>query len=109
MPVIMVFLDGVGLGRDDPATNPLARPDTVPGLERLTLHRLVARDFPWIGESCGGVAVDATLGIPGLPQSATGQAALLTSVNASALLGRHQNGFPGVRLRQLDRGVKPLP
>lgn len=42
--------------------------------------------------------LDATLGVPGLPQSATGQTALLTGVNAPAALGRHVAAFPGPRL-----------
>lgn len=41
---------------------------------------------------------DAHLGISGLPQSATGQTALWTGVNASAIMGRHMTGFPGPTL-----------
>ncbi|MBN2450308.1 MAG: peptidase [Lentisphaeria bacterium] len=43
--------------------------------------------------------LDATLGMPGIPQSATGQTALFTGVNAARELGRHVEGFPGARLR----------
>lgn len=46
-------------------------------------------------------ALDACLGVPGLPQSATGQTALLTGENAPALLERHLTGFLGPRLRDL--------
>jgi hypothetical protein len=42
--------------------------------------------------------VDATLGVDGLPQSATGQTTLYTGVNAAAVLGRHQTGLPGPTL-----------
>ncbi len=45
--------------------------------------------------------LDATLDIPGLPQSATGQASLFTGRNGAALLGRHQTGLPGPRMRRL--------
>jgi hypothetical protein len=38
--------------------------------------------------------LDASLCVPGLPQSATGQAALLTGLNAPELMGRHIEGFP---------------
>ncbi len=41
-----------------------------------------------------GKAIDAQLGVRGLPQSATGQATILTGVNAAQLLGRHLNGLP---------------
>ncbi len=46
-------------------------------------------------------AIDATLGVMGLPQSGTGQTALLAGVNAAALHGRHQPHFPPVALRGL--------
>ncbi len=45
--------------------------------------------------------LDATLGVEGLPQSGTGQTALLTGVNAARLLGHHQGPFPSPRLRPL--------
>ena len=53
------------------------------------------------GASTNGASfgsLDATLGVPGLPQSATGQTTLYTGVNAAALLGRHQVGLPGPTL-----------
>src|SRR5215207_6275980 len=46
-------------------------------------------------------AIDATLGVDGLPQSGTGQTALLAGVNAAELPGRHQPHTPPVALRQL--------
>jgi 2,3-bisphosphoglycerate-independent phosphoglycerate mutase len=45
--------------------------------------------------------VDACLGVPGLPQSATGQTALFTGVNAPALVGDHVTAFPTTPLRRL--------
>jgi hypothetical protein len=44
---------------------------------------------------------DARLGVEGLPQSATGQTAMLTGVNASQLIGRHLHGYPSPRLKQV--------
>ena len=55
----------------------------------------------------------------GLPQSATGQTALLTGINAARHLGRHLQGFPNQPLRDLlkehaisgilkKRGLRPL-
>ncbi|OGV84132.1 MAG: hypothetical protein A2340_13715 [Lentisphaerae bacterium RIFOXYB12_FULL_60_10] len=85
--VIMVFVDGVGMGSDDPAVNPV-HSGVCPVLEEMLLH---------------AVRVDATLGVPGLPQSATGQATLLTGHNAARLVGRHVEGFPGPALRDLVR------
>ena len=45
--------------------------------------------------------VDACLGVPGLPQSATGQTALFTGVNAPALVGDHVTAFPTTPLRRV--------
>ena len=47
------------------------------------------------------VSIDACLNIQGLPQSATGQTAMFTGVNASQYMGRHCEGFPGPTLRKL--------
>ena len=47
------------------------------------------------------IATDATLGVPGLPQSATGQTTILTGVNASNTMGRHVAGFPTPTLRRI--------
>jgi 2,3-bisphosphoglycerate-independent phosphoglycerate mutase len=82
--VLMVFVDGFGLGVDDPVVNPIC-PAVCPAL-----CRLLARHAH---------AIDAQLGVPGLPQSATGQAALLTGRNAAEAMGRHIEGFPGPALR----------
>lgn len=92
----MIFVDGLGIGRYDPATNPCA----AAGLQFFNnfQDRVRTEPIPFDGVAHG---LDATLGLPGLPQSATGQTALLTGVNAAALLGRHLNGFPNNRLREV--------
>lgn len=85
---LLVFVDGLGLGCDDPGINPL-RGGCCDDLARLLDDH--------------GKPVDACLGVPGMPQSATGQTALLTGINAPARMGRHVEGFPGGRLRELIR------
>lgn len=92
----MIFLDGVGIGKRDPAVNPFCA-----SRHHLLDHFLDgkrAEPIPF-----GGVAkgIDATLGVPGLPQSGTGQTALLTGVNAAQLLGFHLNGFPNKKLQEV--------
>lgn len=47
--------------------------------------------------------LNANLDVPGLPQSATGQTALFTGVNAAKVLGRHLNGYPNQKLRDIIR------
>ena len=47
MRVLFLFLDGVGLGPDDPNTNPLAQA-AMPNLSRLLNgRRLVAEERHW--------------------------------------------------------------
>lgn len=47
------------------------------------------------------VPTDATLGVDGLPQSATGQTALLTGINAPKAVGRHVTAYPTPTLKAL--------
>ena len=89
MATLVLFFDGIGVGRDDPETNPFA------AIGARWLAPLAAR-APVDG-TCFR-ALDATLGVPGLPQSATGQTTLLTGVNAAKVLGAHAVGIPGPTL-----------
>lgn len=94
--VLLFFIDGVGVGGDDPGQNPLAGGD-FPSL-RLTRTQ---RPSATIGSPILAPGLDASLGVPGLPQSATGQTSILTGVNAPAVMGKHISGFPGPRLRSI--------
>jgi 2,3-bisphosphoglycerate-independent phosphoglycerate mutase len=102
---LMVFVDGVGLGNPDPATNPLVRAET-PTLRRL-LGGPLAGHTPVQTSQATLVPLDARLGVAGLPQSATGQVAILTGANAAALVGRHVTAYPTQALRTLleERGL----
>lgn len=89
-----MFLDGVGLGPDDPLTNPFACAD-LPNLQKLLDgEKLIAASAPFNGESASLLALDAALGVVGLPQSATGQAVLLTGRNIPAEIGYHYGPKP---------------
>jgi 2,3-bisphosphoglycerate-independent phosphoglycerate mutase len=94
VPAVLVFIDGVGIGDPDPSYNPLARTPTLLSQFNDGTGTPLPRD---------GVRrdLDATLGVPGRPQSATGQTALITGENAPALLGKHLLGFPNATLRAL--------
>ncbi len=94
MAAIFVFVDGVGVGAPDPEVNPLARGEYL-------LSRFVGGDGPALPRGGRAGAADATLGVPGRPQSATGQTTILTGKNAAAALGRHLLGFPNAALRAL--------
>jgi 2,3-bisphosphoglycerate-independent phosphoglycerate mutase len=103
MKLLFIFLDGVGLGPDDPQVNPLARA-SLPYLKvLLDGQKLVADghftdaqpDHNMINTSQASLLpLDACLSVEGVPQSATGQAALFTGENISLKLGYHQGPKP---------------
>jgi 2,3-bisphosphoglycerate-independent phosphoglycerate mutase len=103
MKLLFIFLDGVGLGENLPETNPFAQ-SLMPNLEKLLGgHKLISdgRLFRKGFDSCIAntdraslMALDTCLGIDGLPQSATGQAALFTGINVPAMLGYHEGPKP---------------
>lgn len=103
--VILLFLDGVGLGEDDPTVNPLAA-DAYPTLAALLEgRRPVAATGRLATANAELIPTDATLGVAGRPQSATGQAAILTGINAAQRLGEHFGPRPDARVRAvLDEG-----
>jgi hypothetical protein len=101
--VLFLFLDGVGLGGDDPATNPFAAAGT-PTLEGLLGGRRLLADVP-AGDygRAAFIPTDAGLGVPGLPQSATGQAALLTGRNVPREIGGHWGPKPNAAVAAILR------
>jgi 2,3-bisphosphoglycerate-independent phosphoglycerate mutase len=95
-PVVWVFVDGLGL-------RPARTPSVVamPALDRaLGAPALVDADRPLApGPGRRRWSLDATLGVDGLPGTATGQATLVTGRNAARAFGRHVHAFPGPRLK----------
>ncbi|MFQ5741092.1 MAG: hypothetical protein ACE5JX_18985 [Acidobacteriota bacterium] len=94
--ILLIFIDGLGIGQTDPTRNPWA------AIDSTIFTHFMNRDGPQ-AIACGGTLsiTDARLGVTGLPQSATGQTTLLTGVNAPALLGRHLSGYPNQKLKDL--------
>ncbi|MEO0807063.1 MAG: hypothetical protein AAFY33_12240, partial [Cyanobacteria bacterium J06643_4] len=84
---LLVFLDGVGLGEPN-NNNPLAQPEAMPFLSDYLGQRLL-KGAALRQSNVLLKAIDATLGVEGLPQSATGQATIYTGQNAPKFLGRH--------------------
>src|SRR5918997_2237874 len=94
--LIFVMVDGVGLapiGPDNPVATGMPRLASILGaplddalcIETPTLH---------------AVPIDATLGLPGLPQSGTGHSAIWGGFNAAAFNGRHQPSYPTIAMRE---------
>lgn len=93
--IAFLFVDGLGISGDDRS---VLRTTPLPTLAALT------NGFAPVPHDSGAIAyrvLDATLGVDGLPQSATGQTTLLTGVNAALVLGRHQGPHPGSQLQAL--------
>jgi hypothetical protein len=85
LKIIFIFVDGFGIGNTDSSINPLC------DLRLPTLGTMLSNAVP----------LDACLGVEGLPQSATGQATLLTGINAPKAMGRHIEGFPPPSLKKM--------
>lgn len=94
--VLFLFLDGVGLGENDPQTNPFAvakLPTLHDLLDGQGLFNTTPRyDNPRTQSLF--IPTDAGLGVAGPPQSATGQATILTGLNVPAIIGGHWGPKP---------------
>jgi hypothetical protein len=100
MKLLFLFLDGVGLGVNNPQQNPFARANLPALLDLLDGRRMLQTNAPLESRRATLLALDACLGVPGLPQSATGQAVLLTGQNVPALLGYHYGPKPNPPVAQ---------
>lgn len=90
---LLLFIDGVGIGEPDPEKNPFFSGrfqffekffGAVPHLGNPALSGKDIELFP----------VDAKMGIDGIPQSGTGQAAIFCGVNAPQIINQHFGPFP---------------
>jgi 2,3-bisphosphoglycerate-independent phosphoglycerate mutase len=97
MNFLFLFLDGIGLAEGNPEWNPFARTE-MPNLENLLGGHRLSGDSIQNGslesERATLVAIDACLGVKGLPQSATGQSVLLTCINIPREIGYHYGPKP---------------
>jgi len=91
--ILMVFLDGVGIGKMDNQFNPFFKFGfktfenifgNIPSLDNQRFTNGTHYLFP----------TDATLGIEGLPQSGTGQASLFCGFNAPKFVDKHFGPYP---------------
>jgi hypothetical protein len=90
--VIFLFIDGTGVGRAD-AGNPFFQAESL--FLPFWQGAMTLRDNTPL------TAIDATLGIPGIPQSASGQTALFCGARTRELANRHHNGYPDQHLRKI--------
>ena len=110
--ILLFFIDGLGIGTRGPH-NPL---DNLDDAAPLAVFQDEAPESFLEGIV---VPTDPCLGVPGRPQSASGQTTILTGINAPAQLGYHKQGFPNQALRDIiqehsifrqlrDAGVEPV-
>ncbi|HEX2905702.1 MAG TPA: hypothetical protein VHO69_02500, partial [Phototrophicaceae bacterium] len=101
MHILLLFLDGIGLGEDNPAINPFAAAN-LPTLTALTNgQRWLRTTGIQHSKRASLVPTDAGLGVPGKPQSATGQATILTGRNVSQLIGEQYGPKPNPAVRRI--------
>ncbi|MEM8860110.1 MAG: hypothetical protein AAGD96_17400 [Chloroflexota bacterium] len=99
------FIDGVGLGNPDPETNPFVTADLPFFREMFGPEWYLADSGKRVSERASLVPTDARLGVEGRPQSATGQAVILTGRNVSAAIGEHYGPKPNQAVRdELAKG-----
>ncbi|AFN73268.1 metalloenzyme domain protein [Melioribacter roseus P3M-2] len=91
--VLMIFIDGVGIGKKDYINNPFFKYDfkifkelfgEIPHLEKRYLEGKNSFVFP----------IDALMGVPDIPLSGTGQTAIFCGVNAPKIIGKHFGPYP---------------
>jgi len=92
---LLIFIDGLGLGSQENNPLCLAR---MPYLTQLIGGHCIFSSCNISRQEFLFKSLDAALGVTGLPQSATGQTALLTGKNAAATLGYHLPAFPNQQL-----------
>lgn len=98
--VMMIFVDGLGVGRNNPDINPLVR-------FKFNFFNQFFGAFPTIRNSkienkyFAIKPINATMGVEGLPQSGTGQTAIFCGFNASKFIGKHFGPYPYSTLKPL--------
>jgi 2,3-bisphosphoglycerate-independent phosphoglycerate mutase len=86
MKMILMFIDGIGIGKND-LLNPFMKAN-IPNWHSFFNNYSVFE-------------ADASLGVTGLPQSATGQTSIYTGKNAPKAVGRHISARPTATLAEM--------
>ncbi|MEW6701909.1 MAG: metalloenzyme, partial [Bacteroidota bacterium] len=90
---IMIFMDGVGIGKKDYENNPFFKygfktfSEIFGGIPHLDEQKLK-------GENSFLFPVDASMGVPDIPLSGTGQTSIFCGVNAPKIIGKHFGPYP---------------
>lgn len=112
--ILLLFVDGWGLAPGGDAN--LFSQAAMPCVKKHWGAFITENSY--IDDNSLLTGLDATFGLPGLPQSATSQAALFTGLPVPAILGEHRPGLPGPEVKVLlfkpnlftvayENGLKP--
>lgn len=94
MSFYFIFWDGVGYGKKNPDINPFFS-SKLPVFQKLFNGNIPSTAFKkYSSDRVSLSPVNATLRVSGLPQSGTGQTAIMTGMNASKLIGKHFGPHP---------------
>ena len=91
--VLMIFIDGVGIGKEDYEFNPFFKY----GFKTFTelFGQIPSLKNPFLKkENKFLFHTDARLGMEGLPQSGTGQTSIFCGMNAAKFVGKHFGPYP---------------
>jgi len=98
MHMVMIFLDGFGLGGKE--DNPIVAAKT-PSIDELLGGHLLWGERYITHNNTVLRPLDASLGVEGTPQSATGQTTLWTGRNAAKAIGHHLHAYPNQSLAEI--------
>ena len=92
-PVILLFIDGVGIGNKDLEFNPFFKYKFKTFTEFF--GEVPSLDNPIIKGKNGFIfPLDARMGVEGFPQSGTGQTSIFCGINAPQFVGKHFGPYP---------------
>lgn len=97
--LLIFFLDGVGLGGPDPETNPFLHANLpnlgdILGDDWYLRPEISGQNGRIIAKRASLVPTNANMNVAGRPQSATGQATILTGKNVPQIVGEHYGPKP---------------
>jgi hypothetical protein len=103
--VIFIFLDGVGIGKEDKETNPFFKHgfntfskifENIPSIKNISFSKQDKYVFP----------IDTIMGVDELPQSGTGQTSIFCGFNAQKFLGKHFGSIPSFFASSINKKGK---
>jgi 2,3-bisphosphoglycerate-independent phosphoglycerate mutase len=105
MRILLVFIDGIGTGPDDPTVNPFSVA-AMPTLHALTNgHRWVQGIGHQQSNNALFFPVDPRMGVDGRPQSGSNHATIITGKPIPQLIGEHYGPKPNAATRAIvDEG-----